>query len=264
MISFIRLENVIMDNKNFIRLTPTQMNILQLLLNGGSIIIDRMNTASVCGKVVSPNTRYFLTKNKLVTRMNKTKPIYSKGNGYIISDKGEVTLISNMKIIRRQTPRILLQEKECARCRIIQPVSFFVSIYGFKNPRGKYCENCFHKSQREQAILLLEGRDFCLYCGRKIDRVYEWTVNGKSVKTYINRDHMDPTSLGGKDKKSNTVYCCRECNLKKGKKTYTEWLSFLKPEYSFLARDIYIKKHKRTPEKFKPTSDEFSIAISIG
>lgn len=119
--------------------------------------------------------------------------------------------------------------------------------------------------EKENVISFLEGRDFCLYCGKIIDKMYEWGPTGKSMFTYVNCDHMDPLSLGGKDNKNNTVYCCTDCNRKKGNKTFVDWLNLLEPKYQKLSREVYFKKHKRFPEKFKKTSrySGFEIIFSI-
>lgn len=252
-----------MNEDNFIKLTKIQQEVLELLEDGNILVIDRMNMASIEKRNVASNTRYFLTDNKLVTSKDKSKSIHTKGNGFIISEKGHNVLISNKNIIRRGTPKILLEEKKCAKCDIVKPITSFVSIYGFKNPRGKYCDNCFSVIQQEHAITLMEGRDSCLYCGKKIAKVYDWTINGKSTKTYLHRDHMDPLSLGGEDSEDNTVYCCVNCNTKKGNKTFVAWLKNLEPKYAALAREVYIEKHKCIPEHFKPSPTELVITFSV-
>jgi 5-methylcytosine-specific restriction endonuclease McrA len=246
---------------NFIRLTKIQQEVLELLFDGNLMTIDRMNLASIADRAVAPNTRYYLTENKLVTRKDKTKSINTKNNGYIISEKGLKTLNENRNIKRRGTPRVLLEKKRCGKCSSVKPISSFVSVFGFKNPRGKYCFDCFLEIQQEHVISLMEGRDFCLYCGERIRKAYDWSEDGKSAKTYVNRDHMDPISLGGRDDNRNTVYCCRSCNIKKGNKSFIEWLKLLKPKNSELAREVYIKKHKHNPEKFKPLPTKLEITI---
>ena len=244
-----------MSKSKFIRLTVIQQEVLELLFIGNIMTVDRMNIASIGKKNISASICYFLTRYRLVTRKDKSKSIHTKGNGYIISKKGKDTLLLNRNIARKKAPAILLKEKKCPKCNEVKPTSSFVTIYGYVNPRGKYCNNCFEVTQQEHAMLLMEGRDFCLYCGKKITKAYDWTPEGNSAKTYLNNDHMDPLSLGGEDSEDNTVYCCPECNIKKGNQTFSEWLNNLKPEFATLAREIYIKKHKRTPEKFKPSTN---------
>jgi len=251
-----------MLKNTFIRLSKTQQEVLEILHHGSIMTIDRMNMASIGHRNVAPNTRYFLTNNKLIIRKDKTKSVTTKGNGYIISAKGLQALNDNRKINRRGTSSNLLKEKKCGRCKIVKPISSFVSIYGFENPRGKYCYDCFLSIQQEHALSLMEGRNFCLYCGIIIYKAYDWTKDGKSVKTYLHRDHMNPLSLGGEDNDHNTVYCCTSCNIKKGGKTFIEWLKILNPKYSTLAREVYIQKHNYIPEDFKPSMKEIVFTLS--
>jgi hypothetical protein len=50
----------------------------------------------------------------------------------------------------------------------------------------------------------------------------------------------------------NTVYCCRECNARKGDMLFCDWLKTLKPRNRSLARQIYTRKHGYEPEQFEP------------
>jgi len=251
-----------MLKNTFIRLSKIQQEVLEVLCHRNIMTIDRMNMASIIDRNVAPNTRYFLTNNKLITRKDKTKSITTKGNGYIISAKGLQVLNENRKIGRRGTSSILLKEKKCERCKIVKPISSFVSIYGFANSRGKYCHDCFLSIQQEHAFSLMEGRNFCLYCGKIIYKAYDWTKDSKSVKTYLHRDHMNPLSLGGEDNDHNTVYCCTSCNVKKGNKTFIEWLKLLNLKYSKLSREVYIQKQKHIPEDFKPSPTEIVLTLN--
>lgn len=253
--------NTMLKNK-FIRLTKIQIEVLELLSDGNIIKIDKTNSSSIGSIDIASNTRYFLIKNRLMERKDKTKSIYSGDNGYIISEKGRNILNVTRNIKRRGKPKILLEEKKCRKCNFIKPISYFVSVYGFKNPRGKYCYECFLAIEQEHVINLMEGRDFCLYCGKIIRKAYDWTIEGKSIKTYVHSDHMDPLSLGGQDNNRNTVYCCTSCNRKKGNTSFVEWLKLLKPRNFSLAREIYIQKHKHSPEKFKPQLMETVIVIN--
>jgi len=76
-----------------IKLTPVQRQILEALANGGMLTLDKTNSLSVNGKFLQPITREFFTSNKLVTRLNKASDIKSKGNGYVITDKGRAALL---------------------------------------------------------------------------------------------------------------------------------------------------------------------------
>ncbi|RKY91812.1 MAG: hypothetical protein DRQ01_07105 [Ignavibacteriae bacterium] len=250
-----------MTNISFKKLTKVQLEVLKILNVGKIMTFDSMNLAYIGSRNVAPSTRYFLTSNKYVTRKDKTKAITTKGNGYIISKTGEKVLLLNQSIKKRGRYRILMKEKKCPKCNIVKPISTFVNIYGFENPRGKYCRNCYLENELAFAKQLMEGRDYCLYCGKKIKRVYEWTMEGKTTRTYIQRDHMDPVSLGGADNARNTVYCCVECNRRKGNKTFSDWLKSLAPYYRKVSRVIYINKHQRTPEEFRACSNYLEIIL---
>ena len=154
-------------------------------------------------------------------------------------------------------------EKKCPRCGLIKQISEFVTIYGYPNVRGKYCLPCFYDREREYAIEILEGRDCCLYCGKKIEKLYDWLPNGTPSKTYVNLDHMDPLSLGGEDKDENTLYCCVNCNLRKGDKTFTDWLRSLESPYKEIAREVYIRKQRRRPEDFEPKESKIIITLKV-
>lgn len=157
----------------------------------------------------------------------------------------------------------LHNRKTCPKCKTTKPIRQFVDICGFPNPRGKYCLVCFKVCQQEHARSILEGRDFCLYCGRRITKLYDWNRDRSPRRTYVNRDHMDPLSLGGSDSDRNTVYCCVECNQRKKDKTFLEWLSELKPPYRRLARQVYVRKHRRAPDRFVPTSHEIVLTFNV-
>lgn len=77
------------------KLTKHQREILYLLNQDHMIVIDRSNMPSICGLDISPQTRYFLTDKKYVTRKDKTKSVETKGNGFIITDKGRKALEDN-------------------------------------------------------------------------------------------------------------------------------------------------------------------------
>jgi 5-methylcytosine-specific restriction endonuclease McrA len=165
---------------------------------------------------------------------------------------------------KRAPSEIRRKEKKCPGCGLVKPIEEFVTIYGVENPQGKYCQRCFANHEREHAMSLMEGRDFCLYCGTRIEKAYDWTPEGNSARTYLHLDHMDPLLRGGKDSDNNTVYCCVACNLKKGDKLFTDWLAELTPEYREISRNIYIEKHHREPEAFNPSSNKVVITIDFG
>lgn len=246
------------------KITKVQRKILQILEEGQVITIDHYNMAYIDNRYVVPHTRYFLTDNRYVTRKDKTKSVETKGNGFIITEKGRKVLAANPPPQKRAPVVFIKKEKNCPDCGLIKPIEEFVTIYGFTNPRGKYCNSCFLEKQQLQVISIMEGRDFCLYCGVKIEKVQDLTPQGNSAHSYLHLDHMDPLSLGGEDSKNNTVFCCVSCNLKKKNKLFTKWLEELEPKYRKLSRRIYIEKHGRKPEKFEQwTNKTYDIVISI-
>jgi len=237
--------------------------VMELLNNGAVMVIDSFNMPSIDGRNLSPQTRYSLTEKRLVTRKDKTKSVESNGNGFVITKKGRGVLSDNPPPKKRKASRIIKDEKTCPECKLIKPINEFVTVYGVRNPRGKYCETCFELHQRQHAMSLMDGRGFCLYCGGKIEKAYDWTPDGKSEQTYLHRDHMDPLSLGGEDSENNTVYCCVACNLQKGNKPYTEWLMELKPSCREISLEIYIQKHGRTPGEFKPSDHNIILTVDL-
>lgn len=75
--------------------TPAQLETLQALTDGAVLTLDQHNMLNLPtalpgrnGPMVSPSVREFLTKNRLVERLDKTRDIKANGNGYVISEKG--------------------------------------------------------------------------------------------------------------------------------------------------------------------------------
>lgn len=81
-------------NDDSIRLTKVQREILEALRDGGTITIDRTNMPWLGDRSLSPQTRYFLTDNRLIERRDKTKSVETQGNGFILSAKGLAALQS--------------------------------------------------------------------------------------------------------------------------------------------------------------------------
>ena len=112
---------------------------------------------------------------------------------------------------------------------------------------------------------LMDGRDFCLYCGKTVAKYCDYDARGNSSGSYIELDHMDPISLGGHDTRGlidletaeslddgqNVVYCCRECNRKKSNTLFVDWVKSLAPHFQALAIEVYKQKHDgRLPDGF--------------
>lgn len=243
------------------KLTRAQREILELLAAGGLLTADKHNLSSVGKRGVGLSTRCFLTSHRYVTRKDKNRPVDASGNGFVLTEHGRKVLLAQPERKTRRSPRVLQSAKNCPGCQTRKPVAAFVTVYGFSNPRGKYCQDCFEMHQQEHAVSLMEGRDFCLYCDTPIERAYDWTEDGKSARTYLHCDHMDPEALGGEDSDKNTVYCCVQCNLKKGSMPFVQWLETLDTRHATLARKIYIEKHGRTPEEFDSGGQIWVYAI---
>ncbi len=52
----------------------------------------RTRPSSLGERPIQPQTRYFLTDNRLIMRLDKSKSVETKGNGFIISEKGRLLL----------------------------------------------------------------------------------------------------------------------------------------------------------------------------
>ncbi|MHC8441741.1 MAG: HNH endonuclease [Candidatus Eutrophobiaceae bacterium] len=55
--------------------------------------------------------------------------------------------------------------------------------------------------------LFLRDSHLCMYCG------------GEFLNTELTRDHVMPVSKGGRDRWSNVVSACKQCNTRKGART---------------------------------------------
>lgn len=77
-----------MAKKEITKLTPLRREVLEALRDGGMITIDRQNWPWLGDRGLQSDTRDFLTDNDLVTRLDKSRPIGAKGNGFVISEKG--------------------------------------------------------------------------------------------------------------------------------------------------------------------------------
>ena len=65
-----------MAAKKQLKLTNIQAEILEALVQGRLISIDSMNMATMGERVITPQTRYFLTDNRLVTRKKNQSSNY--------------------------------------------------------------------------------------------------------------------------------------------------------------------------------------------
>ncbi|TNC80245.1 MAG: hypothetical protein C9356_15060 [Oleiphilus sp.] len=223
------------------------------LMHAENLVIKRLIAGyfSDVGSIM-PNTLQSLVHRGWIHKRLPGQPLAAKGNGYVISPEGE-RILSLPEKPKRQAPALKATSKQCPGCQTEKSIDHFVTVYGYANPRGKYCRSCFDEHQRQHARELLDGRDFCPYCGVAIPKAYDYTETGRSLKTYVHRDHMDPLSLGGIDADSNTLYCCVGCNRSKADQPFTRWLASLEEPYKTISREIYVRKHGHPPEQFKPT-----------
>lgn len=77
-----------------IKLTKLQREVLESLKAGALITLDEHNMPWLGGRALQPQTRYFLTENRLITRVDKTRAAEANGNGFTISAKG-LALLAN-------------------------------------------------------------------------------------------------------------------------------------------------------------------------
>ncbi len=74
------------------KLTMIQREVLELLEQGAIMVVDAMNLTRVDDREVQFQTPTFLTKNRLITRLNKTTAAPTNGNGFILSARGKEVL----------------------------------------------------------------------------------------------------------------------------------------------------------------------------
>lgn len=147
-----------MTNKLSIKLTKSQIEILEAIQEGEILRIDNMNMLWLRDRAISSQTRYFFTENKLITRKDKRKAITTKGNGFMISGEGIDVLNQNKdrvsiaqqrtKVTKKRNYRVKLI-KTCPGCKNELSSSMFVDFQGNKNPRGRYCIDCRKKKDQE-------------------------------------------------------------------------------------------------------------------
>ncbi len=66
-------------------------------------------------------------------------------------------------------------------------------------------------------MLYHRDRGLCAYCGRKTILADEEELqDSASAGLMATADHVKPLAQGGKDKMSNLILACRDCNGEKG------------------------------------------------
>ena len=190
------------------------------------------------------------------------------------------------------------KEKVCHHCERMLPIGEFVNSVGTKNPRGRTCLDCYQAKEQkahevaisnesekipklkimfgefwkhyawpqEFELTLYAERSECPYCGAPLGELYEIQPDGSYGLRRNHLDHMDPLNLGGEDSIRNAVFCCRTCNLKKGRRSFSEWLDCLTPDCREIAKKIYTEKHGHPPNEFvpgKPVARSSGVAFEL-
>jgi len=91
-------------------LTDIQREVLELLRDGGVMVVDERNMASVGGRNVSSQTRYSLVNRKLVKRLDPGRATAARGNGLVISERGLEVLSAQPPTKKR--PRVTSADKD--------------------------------------------------------------------------------------------------------------------------------------------------------
>jgi len=84
------------------KVTNLQHAVLVKLHKGSVITVDSLNRPFLDDQPLSPQTKYYLTSNRLVTRVDKTK-LFSSSNGYTISEEG----LKVLKVYNETSPRLM-------------------------------------------------------------------------------------------------------------------------------------------------------------
>lgn len=91
-----------MKKKPSLKLTKLQQSILEELRDGALITVDHENSSYLRDRIIQPQTRYFLTENRFITRLDKSKAVTTKGNGFTISEKG-LNCLENVPPLTKDT-----------------------------------------------------------------------------------------------------------------------------------------------------------------
>ena len=91
------------------------------------------------------------------------------------------------------------------------------------------------RPDKRLAIYLRDGLG-CAYCGA--------TMEMEDI--LLTLDHVVPQSLGGENKSSNLVCCCKSCNSAKQDKSLRDFLSYLADEKGVDVTDIPRQIRNRT------------------
>jgi len=97
-----------MARKEVKKLTQVQTEILESLRDGATITVDRQNMPWLGDRMLQPATRYFLTDNGLITRLDKSRAVEATGNGFVISEKG-LFVLSQQGPNKKTKPRASIE-----------------------------------------------------------------------------------------------------------------------------------------------------------
>ena len=74
------------------KLTKLQVEVLIALKAGQLLTVDKQNMPWLGGRALQPQTRYFLTENRLITKQDAARSVEVAGNGFTVSKKGLTVL----------------------------------------------------------------------------------------------------------------------------------------------------------------------------
>lgn len=108
---------------------------------------------------------------------------------------------------------------------------------------------------------LYAAHSACPYCGGMLGPLPVLAPDGAADGQSAHLDHMDPLSRGGEDSLRNALCVCRDCNLAKGRRLFTDWLEKLTPAHQDIARQLYEEKHGHGPEAFVPGQQQVRLTL---
>lgn len=166
-----------MAEKKIKKLTQIHRETLVSLRDGGMITVDQNNTPWLADRTLLPSIRYFLTANGLITRLDKSRPIVAKGNGFVISEKG-ISLLAQQPPTRNTKPEIEANE---ARGRPSPPTErqlAFASDLGLNVPLDATWEEVrdlisaavdkdIPATDRDRSLATLYGVSFTRFTGER-------------------------------------------------------------------------------------------------
>lgn len=166
-----------------IKLTKVQREILEFLKDGGMIFVDKQNIGWFGDRSIQPTTRDFLTRNRLITKYDKSKPVESKGNGFIISEKG-LALISELPPVKntisqynlskttKKEPATERQKEYANKLGLEYPDD--INIDEMKDLISSHLEKDKIASEHHRSIADYYNVDYTKYTGKKelYERIY--------------------------------------------------------------------------------------------